>query len=244
MTPPLAVRTGPDPTWQSRWLAQTRRAVLFDLDGTLLDTSADLGRAANQLRVDEGLEPLPLEVLRPHCSKGARGLIGVALGKTPTDPDYESLRLRFLEIYSADLSRGTVFMPGLDRVISAIEAAGLPWGVVTNKFEAYTFPLLEQLRLRSRMATVVCGDTTEFAKPHPAPMRRAISELGLPAEACVYIGDDLRDIESGRAAGCWTIAAAFGFCSSDLPPQDWGADALAHDAGFLSALLALGNTSA
>lgn len=240
MTPPLAVRQGPDASWQQRWLAQPRRAVLFDLDGTLLDTSADLGRAANRLRLDQGQEPLPLDILRPHCSKGARGLIQVALGKTPDDPDYESLRLRFLEAYSSDLSRGTVFMPGLDEVIQRIEAAGLPWGIVTNKFEAYTLPLLDQLRLLSRMATVVCGDTTDFAKPHPAPMRRAVSELGLPAEAVVYIGDDLRDIESGRAAGCWTIAAAFGFCSSDLPPEDWEADALAPTGASLVGLLALG----
>lgn len=219
------------------WRLRSPRAVLFDLDGTLLDTAGDLGGAANKLRADFGLDPMPIEVLRPQCSKGARGLIEIGLGKTPNDPDYESLRLAFLQHYAQDLASHTVFMPGMQAIVDRLDAEGLPWGIVTNKFEAYTFPLLEQLGLLPRCATVVCGDTTPFPKPHPAPMAHALAALTLDAPAVVYAGDDLRDVESGAAVGCLTVAVAFGYCSSATPPQAWGADALVNNAKELADLL-------
>lgn len=221
----------------AHWRSLTERAVLFDLDGTLLDTAGNLGGAANRLRADFGLPPMPIEVLRPHCSKGARGLIEIGLGKTTDDPDFDALRRAFLAHYEQDLSSQTVFMPGMQAVVDRLDAQGIPWGIVTNKFEAYTHPLLHELELHHRCATVVCGDTTPHPKPHPAPMAHALAALGLPGPAVVYVGDDLRDVESGAAVACPTVAAAFGYCSSATPPHAWGADALVADAKELADLL-------
>lgn len=229
----------PRSDWQAQWLSHHQRAVLFDLDGTLLDTAADLGAAANALRGQAGLPPMPLADLRPFSSKGARGLIQKALGVEWNDPRFEGLRNDFLRIYEANLADQTIFMPGLEAVVDAIEAQGLAWGIVTNKFERFTQPLIEALGLDRRMAVCISGDTTAFPKPHPAPLQHAVSRLALPAQAVVYVGDDYRDIVSGFHAGCFNIAAAFGFCSSDRPVADWGADATAHQGEDLLGLLHL-----
>ncbi|NCA15605.1 MAG: HAD family hydrolase [Betaproteobacteria bacterium] len=241
INPDLQVSEWPAPTpredWRKRWLAHPRRAVLFDLDGTLLDTAADLGGVANALREKAGLAPMDISELRPYASKGARGLIQKALGVEWDDPRFESLRDDFLSLYERDISRHTQFMPGLTEVVAALESAQMPWGIVTNKYERFTWPLVEALGLRSRLAVCVGGDTTPHAKPHPAPLRHAIAQLGLPAEAVVYVGDDYRDIVSGFHAGCFTVAAAFGFCSSERPVSDWGADATAQEGIDLLPLL-------
>jgi 2-phosphoglycolate phosphatase len=228
----------PRSDWRARWTAQPRRAVLFDLDGTLLDTAADLGGVANTMRESRGLPALPISELRPFASKGARGMLQKALGVEWDAPEFEALRTEFLDIYQQDLSRHTRFMPDLEEVITNLEARHLPWGIVTNKYERFTLPLLRDLRLDKRSAVVVCGDTTPFAKPHPQPLKHAIGLLGLSAEAVIYVGDDFRDVQSGFNAGCYNIAAAFGFCSSDRPVADWGADAIADQGKDLLQLLA------
>ena len=227
----------PRADWLTRWLAQPRLGVLFDLDGTLLDTAADLGGVANRLREDAGLPPLPLEDLRPHASKGARGMIQRALGIEWDDERFEPLRNRFLDIYQEDLSRHTTFMAGLEAVVEDLEARRVSWGIVTNKFQRFTDPLILALGLQARVAVCVSGDTTPHAKPHPEPVRHACKVMGLPAQAVVYVGDDYRDIQSGFNAGCHTIAATFGFCSNDRPVSDWGADAVAQTGHSLINLL-------
>ena len=200
--------------------------MLFDLDGTLLDSAPDLAHAANVVRGQRGLAPMSVEALRPWVSQGARGMITQGLGITTDHPDYEPARLAFLDIYAECLSRHTTWWPGMDQVVDALEANNIAWGIVTNKIARFTEPLLKNINLFHRCAVVVSGDTTPHAKPHPAPMAHALAELNLPAQAVVYVGDDARDIESGFAAGTWTIGCDFGHHVAEPLPANWGADAL------------------
>lgn len=227
----------PRADWHARWLSHSTRAVLFDLDGTLLDTAADLGGAANAMRVDRGLEPLPLSDLRPFASKGARGLIQKSFGVEWDTPEFEALKDEFLQRYEASLAQHTQFMDGLEEIVMSLESRRMPWGIVTNKFTRFTTPLVQALGLHTRMAVCVSGDTTAYPKPHPEPLRYACAQLALGPESVVYVGDDYRDILSGHHAGCHTIAAAFGFCSSERPVADWGADAVAKNSAELATLL-------
>ncbi|MGA0882294.1 MAG: HAD family hydrolase [Burkholderiaceae bacterium] len=227
----------PRSNWKAVWSQQAQRAVLFDLDGTLLDTAADLGGAANAMRIARGLAPLPIAELRPCASRGARGLIQKAFGIEWNTPEFEPLKEEFLQRYESALAVQTQFMEGLEPIVNDLEQLGMPWGVVTNKFERFTQPLVKALGLDVRMAICVSGDTTAYPKPHPEPLRFACERLGVRPESVVYIGDDYRDILSGYHAGCHTIAAAFGFCSSERPVHDWGADALARNSAELHALL-------
>ncbi len=224
------------PDWQERWLAHGRRAMLFDLDGTLLDSAPDLAHAANVIRSRRGLDALPVEQLRPWVSQGARGMITQGLNITTDHPDYEPARLEFLEIYAECLSRHTTWWPGMDRVVEALESQNIAWGIVTNKAARFTEPLLKNIALWERCAVVVSGDTTPHAKPHPAPMQHAITTLGLDPQAVVYVGDDARDIESGFHAGTWTIACDFGHHVRAPFPAQWGADAVIGQAHDLIAL--------
>jgi N-acetyl-D-muramate 6-phosphate phosphatase len=202
------------------------QAVFFDLDGTLADTAADLAAPVNAMRVERGLAMLPLEVLKPYASMGARGLIGKGLGVTPADDGFEALRQDFLRRYEQAMMVHTRLFDGMDEVLVALEAANLTWGVVSNKFERYVRPIVAQLGLADRSATAIGGDTTPFAKPHPEPLLHAARLADVDPARCVYVGDDLRDIEAGRAAGMFTVAAAYGFCGDALPPAQWGADAV------------------
>ena len=233
-------RPAPRSDWQQRWNQHPRRAVLFDLDGTLLDTSGDLGAVANSLRADWGLAPLSLEVLRPYTSQGARGMIFRGLDVTETDPRYPALRETFLSRYQESLCVHTQFMPGLEALVESLERAGMPWGIVTNKFTRFTAPLVEAMGLTPRMAVCVSGDTTPHAKPHPAPLLHAFETMQIAAEAVVYIGDDRRDVQSGYNAGCHTVAVNFGFGNIGEPLHQWGADAIAEDAEALSSILLAG----
>ena len=202
-------------------------AVLFDLDGTLADTAPDLGGALNQLLHEQGRSPLPMDQLRPHVSSGARGLIGAGLGIGPADAAYLALQQRFLAIYQDALCVGTRLFDGIPEHLYDLEARGIPWGIVTNKSQRFAIPLLEQLGLRQRSACIVCGDSVQRAKPHGHPMRLAGAVIGIAAEACVYVGDDERDVISGRAVGMRTVVAAWGYLGSSRAPSDWGADASA-----------------
>jgi len=198
--------------------------VLFDLDGTLVDTAPDLAAAANRQRADRGLEPLPLDHLRPVASHGARGLIGVALGRAPGDADYELLRSQFLDYYEQALCVHSRLFDGMEATLAALEQSGVRWGIVTNKIARFTGPLVERLGLRERAACVVSGDTTPHAKPHPAPLLHAMTQAGSTATASIYVGDDLRDVQAGRAAGTRTVIAAYGYLGQDADIESWGGD--------------------
>jgi phosphoglycolate phosphatase len=200
------------------------RAILFDLDGTLADTAPDLAAAVNLLRTARGLAPTAYDILRPTASAGARGMIGASFGVTPDDAGFQELRDGFLANYAAAMAVHSSLFPGVVELLDGIEAAGLRWGVVTNKPARFTDPLLPQIGL-GHAACAVSGDTTAHAKPHPAPLLEAAARLGLAPEQCWYVGDDLRDIQAGRAAGMATIAAGWGYCGP-VEPQAWQADYL------------------
>jgi phosphoglycolate phosphatase len=200
------------------------RAVLFDLDGTLIDSAPDLARAANAVRHDHGLPPLPLTQLRPMVGGGARGMIGLSFGAAPGDPDFERLRDAFLQHYAQGLVRETRVFDGIWPVLARLETSGIAWGIVTNKVTRFAEPIVQTLGLAARAAVLVCGDTTPHAKPHPAPLLAAARSLAVDPATCLYVGDDLRDIEAGLAAGMRTAAAAWGYLGLGEGVATWGAD--------------------
>ncbi len=210
--------------------------VLFDFDGTLADTAPDLAAAANQQRLDRGLSPLPYDMLRPMASHGARGLLGVALGMTPESPGYEAAKQKFLADYEANIAVHTVLFPGIAELLRQLAEDDQAWGIVTNKAARFTTPLLQHLEL-GHSAVVVCGDTTAYSKPHPEPLLHAARQVGVDPARCLYIGDDLRDIVAGKAAGMRTIATAYGYCGGDIPVEQWNADAIAVTTDDLLAII-------
>lgn len=203
-------------------------AVLFDLDGTLVDSALDLGGAGNDLRERRGLPPLPLEVFRPLTGTGARGMLRVALGTTPEDADFEALKDEYLAIYATRLTRLTRVFDAMAPVLDALDAAALPWGIVTNKHSRFAEPVVAGTGLATRSWVLVCGDTTARAKPFPDPLLEAARRLAVDPAHCLYVGDDLRDIQAGRAAGMGTVAAAWGYLGDGEPIEAWGADHLAR----------------
>jgi 2-phosphoglycolate phosphatase len=205
-------------------VGQAHRLVLFDLDGTLVDTAADLAAAANQCRADRGLEALPLDALRPYASHGARGMLGKALNLRPDAADYERVRMSFLSHYEQAICVHSRLFTPLDSLLDELSAARILWGIVTNKAARYTNVLVRSLGLHDRAACVVSGDTTAHAKPHPGPVLHALETTGFVAGATVFIGDDRRDITAGRAAGTLTAAAAYGYLADDDDTSTWGAD--------------------
>ncbi|MEQ1438159.1 phosphoglycolate phosphatase [Fontimonas sp. SYSU GA230001] len=220
-----------------RWQGTAIRAVLFDLDGTLVDTAPDLGAAANVVRERAGLAPLPLAEYRSHASAGARGLIGKALGIGPEHPDYPAHRELFLTHYRAHIAERSRLFDGIDTLLRRIESGDRRWGVVTNKPSWLTRPLLDALDLSARCACSVSADEVAQAKPAPDSLLRACALLGLEPSACVYVGDDERDIVAGRAAGIPTIAAAWGYLGNGAAISDWGADAIVETPNTLTELL-------
>jgi len=202
------------------------RAVLFDLDGTLIDSAPDLAGAGNDMRAARGLPVLPLALFRPMVGSGARGMLGRALQVQPGHPDFEALRDEFLQRYEARMTRETQVFAAMRPVLAALRDAGRPWGIVTNKATRFSEPLVRALGLLDEAATLICGDTTPHSKPHPAPLLEAARRLAIPAGECVYVGDDLRDVQAGRAAGMRTIAAAWGYLGMGEPITAWDADAV------------------
>ena len=200
------------------------KGVFFDLDGTLADTAPDLVAAANLLRITRGLAPLPYEVLRPTASAGARGLIQGAFGYDNQHPQFEELRDEFLANYEKDICVHSKLFDGMDDLLQELEKEQVLWGIVTNKVERFTHPLLKLMSLHERSAAIVGGDTTPHSKPHPAPILKAAEICNINPAQCLYVVDDLRDIEAGRAAGMKTVAAAYGYCGCDEPVNAWGAD--------------------
>lgn len=201
------------------------RAVLFDLDGTLIDSAPDLGAAADKMRTDRGLPSLPLERYRPMAGAGARGMLGEAFGMTPEHPEFPVYREEFFANYQACMTHRTTVFEGVAELIRLLEQHRLAWGVVTNKSSRFTEPLTQAMPLFASAGAVVSGDTTPHAKPHPAPLLEAAMRLGLPPEHCIYVGDDERDIVAGRAAGMGTVAALYGYLGQKADAQEWGAQA-------------------
>lgn len=199
------------------------QAVLFDLDGTVADTAPDLAYAANSLRLADGVPPLSIEILRPVASQGARGLLKEAVGLTPDDPGFEHARLRFLSFYEHNLCVHTKLFPGIPQLLEGIEARGLPWGIVTNKVEFFALPLMNQLGLGKRCSITVGGDTTSNPKPAPDPLLHAAKAINVVPEACLYVGDDLRDIQAAHAAGMTSVAVRWGYLGEGLPIEKWQA---------------------
>lgn len=195
-------------------------ALLLDLDGTLLDTAPDMGGALNLLRAEHGLEPLAGEIIRPVVSHGAMRLVALGFPEATGDA-FESLRLRFLGLYAANLAVGTRLFPGFEAVLDYLDARRLPWGIVTNKPGWLTDPLLAALDLDRRAACAVSGDTLAERKPHPLPLLHAARLVGVDPGRCVYVGDAERDIQAGRAAGMTTVVAAYGYISDDEDPRAW-----------------------
>jgi phosphoglycolate phosphatase len=202
------------------------RAVLFDLDGTLADTAADLAAALNRLRDERELAPLPVATLRPHASDGTRGMLAAGLGVARGDPEWEALKEAFLDNYGSALAVHTRLFAGAEETLSAIEARGLAWGIVTNKIARFTLPLLERLGLAQRAGVIVSGDTTPQTKPHPEPLLHAAARLDVAPERCVYVGDAPRDVAAARAAGMAALVASYGYIAPEIAPESWAPDGL------------------
>ena len=208
-------------------------AVLFDLDGTLIDSAPDLGAAADKMRIDRGMGSLPLADYRPMAGAGARGMIAVAFGLTPEHPRFEALKEEFFSNYEARLTAMTYAFDGVAELIASIVGAGLKWGVVTNKSARFTLPLTQAMPLFETAYVIVSGDTTPHAKPHPAPLLEAARQLEMVPQRCMYVGDDERDIVAGRAAGMPTVAAAYGYLGVSVDTAAWKADAIITAPGLL-----------
>jgi len=200
-------------------------AVLFDLDGTFADTAPDLGRAVNAMRTARGLAPVPLADTRRVTSLGARGLLGVGFGIGPDHADFLAMRDEFLRIYEGNLCCDTVLFPGMAQLIDRLEQRKITWGIVTNKAERFAKPLMQQLGYATRAACIIGGDSTGHMKPHPAPLLAAATAIDIAPQSCVYVGDDERDIQAGRAAGMRTVAVRFGYLNGSSPDL-WGADVI------------------
>ena len=201
-------------------------AVLFDLDGTLIDSAPDLAGACNEMRIDRGLGPLPYDQLRRMVGSGARGMVATAFGLVPDSPGYAELRDEFLDRYEARMTRETKVFDAMRPVLDWLAKEGVPWGIVTNKATRFAAPLVAALGLDRQAATLVCGDTVAHAKPHPAPRLEAARRHGHAPRRCAYVGDDRRDVVAGRAAEMLTVVAAWGYLGDGAPPEAWGADHL------------------
>lgn len=201
-------------------------AVLFDLDGTLVDSAPDLAGAANEMRAARGLPTLQYADLRRHASSGARGMLGAAFGLSPHDDAYETLRREFLDRYERRMLDGCRVFDAVLPVLGVLEGSAVSWGIVTNKAHRMAQPLAQALGLWPRTRVLVAGDTTPYTKPHPEPLLEAARRLGRAPRECVYVGDDLRDIEAGRAAGMRSFAAAWGYLGDGAAVEHWGADAV------------------
>jgi len=213
------------------------QAVLFDLDGTLIDSAPDLAAAADAMRMARGLPPLPLAQYRPMAGAGARGLLAVAFGMTPEHVDYDTLREEFFCNYERSLTQRTQIFDGVPELLGSFASQGVKWGVVTNKSERFTLPLTDSMALFATAGAIVSGDTTPHAKPHPAPLLEAARRMGVEASRCVYVGDDERDIVAGLAAGMATVAVTYGYLGAQADTSRWGANATINCVNELLPLL-------
>jgi phosphoglycolate phosphatase len=213
------------------------RAVLFDLDGTLIDSAPDLGAAADQMRLARDLPSLPLDRYRPLAGAGARGMLGIAFGITPDHEDFPALREEFFRNYEQRMTRDTFAFDGVAELLARLRELGFAWGVVTNKSMRFTGPLTQAMPLFATAGAIVGGDSTPHSKPHPAPLFEAARQLGLPPRQCIYVGDDERDVAAGRAAGMPTVAATYGYLGGTPDVDRWNPDARISSPMALLALL-------
>lgn len=211
--------------------------ILFDFDGTLADTAPDLAAAANLQRTRRGLPPFPYEPLRAVASQGARGLLRVALDMTPDHEDFDETRQQFLEDYAAGSTVHSHLFPGIADLLDDIKRRGMAWGIVTNKATNLTRPIVSFLGLQEECAALVCGDTLPRAKPHPDPLLYAARQAGFEPARCIYVGDDLRDMQAAQAAGMPAVAAAYGYLGEDADLTTWKADAQADSPAELWAAI-------
>lgn len=220
-------------------MALSHAAVLFDLDGTLIDTAPDFVSVLNRQLLAHGREPLPAARIRASVSQGSKAVVALGFGDlhAADSADFESLRQEFLDHYLAHVADESRLFPGMEALLAALEARGTPWGIVTNKPSRYTIPLLDALGLSSRCRVAICPDMVNHSKPHPEPMLKAADALGVAPADCVYVGDHLRDIEAGRNAGMPTVAAAWGYILEGETAADWRADHTVDTVSDLARLL-------
>ena len=202
--------------------------ILFDLDGTLVDTAPDLAHALNLQLERHGKQPLPYSNIRPFASHGSRGLVGLGFSITPNDDSFIAMRDEYLDIYNTVFTRSPVLLPGIAELLQAIENKGFKWGIVTNKPRRFTVGLIESmaLNLENRAACIICGDDAPLPKPSPATLLMACEQVGATPQNCVYVGDAERDIQAGKAAGMQTVVALFGYIDVTDKPVEWGADSM------------------
>ncbi|UJP04733.1 MAG: HAD-IA family hydrolase [Nitrosomonas sp.] len=213
------------------------KTVLFDFDGTLADTAPDLGHALNRLRTARGLPELPLTLIRPRASAGSRGLLNLGFRITPEDDGYAAMRDEFLGYYTQRLCHDTCLFPGVSNLLDRLRLLNIPWGIVTNKPSRFALPLIRQLGLASEVACVVCGDDTNNTKPHPEPLLTACDQTATHPSHCIYLGDDIRDVQASIAAGMRPIVARYGYLGTGLPPEQWGTrDLINHPEELLAYL--------
>jgi 2-phosphoglycolate phosphatase len=217
-------------------------AVLFDLDGTLVDTAPDLANALNATLKHFGRQPLPFERIRPEVSHGGVALIRLGFEIEPGNKDFENYRQFLLNYYKDNLSVDSRLFDGMDKLLERLETLGIPWGVVTNKPSWLTDPLMQQMGMDQRAACIVSGDTCANKKPHPEPIQYACQLAGVNVAHCWYIGDAERDIEAGNAAGCTTVTALFGYIDEDDKPESWQADHIISHPSEIMALLSAPGT--
>jgi len=215
------------------------KAVLFDLDGTFADTAPDLAAALNHTRATRKLPPLPLETVRPQASHGSRGLLRLGFGIEPDAPDYDALRDIFLDYYERNICVHTRLFPGMAELVEELEQRGIRWGIVTNKPHRYTLPLMQALGYAGRAACLISGDTCPHAKPHPEPLLKACKLIGISPEQCIYLGDDLRDMQAANAAAMPGFIACYGYVGDDASIENWSAHGSVDKPEELLAYLAL-----
>lgn len=200
-------------------------SVLFDLDGTLVDTAADFAAVLDEMTAAAGIAPVTSEAVHQTVSNGARALVELAFGIDEQDAHFKALHTRLLALYGARiLQTQSTLYPGMEQLLSFLEQRGIHWGVVTNKPEQFSIPLLRSLGLLNRCQTLVCPEHVTFTKPHPEPLLLACRQLGCEPSAGVYVGDHPRDISAGQQAGMYTVAAAYGYVPASPPVSEWGAD--------------------
>jgi len=198
--------------------------ILFDLDGTLVDTAPDLGYALNLQRELHGLAHLPIEAIRPFASHGSKGLLNIGFGLTPEDESFETMRIEYLDLYDQVFTHSPVLFNGVGELLANLQKSDIKWGVVTNKPRRFAAPLIESMQLRTTMACLVCGDDAALPKPAPDSLLMACEQSLVKPEDCLYVGDAERDIEAGNAAGMKTVVALWGYIDTTDKPATWGAD--------------------
>jgi len=209
------------------------KAVLFDFDGTLADTAPDLGYALNRQRIARNLPPLPIELIRTVASAGARGLLDLGFDLKPDDPDYPAMREEFLSFYTERICQDTCLFPGIPELLEQLNDRAIPWGIVTNKPARFTHPLTRLLGLHHRAQCIISGDDTSYTKPHPEPLLAACRQMKVIPDHCIYLGDDIRDVQASLAAGVKPIVALYGYLGNGDPPETWGAFELINHPGDL-----------